>query len=223
MAAVPSVPWVERPLRRSGTNDSSHTRTLSTVAETDHSTLAQQDGALVERVRAGDTQAYNLLVRRHLGAAHGLARRIVGGSYDDADDVVQEAFITVLQRIDDLADPTRFRAWFLTIVRNRAHNFRDYQAVRAGPSLDDIPAVSGGEDPARQVERSELQSELMAAMENLTDLQRAVFRRYDLEGWDHAEIAEELGISRGSSRFHLHVARKAVRKHLSAYPMAWSR
>ncbi len=220
---LPSVPWSEGPLRRSEATDGGRTRAGSAVAEDDRSDASPPDGALVERVRSGDTRAFELLVRRHLGVAHGVARRTVGGSHDDADDVVQEAFITALKRIDDLADPERFRGWFLTIVRNRAHNFREYQAVRTGSPLDDVVPVASSDDPSRRVEESELREELEAAMGDLTDLQRGVFRRHDLEGWDHGEIADDLGISRGSSRFHLHVARKALRKRLSAYPLAWSR
>ena len=52
-------------------------------------------------------------------------------------------------------------------------------------------------------------------MQHLTELQRRVLVLYDLEGWKHGEIARELGISAGSSRVHLHVARKAMRKRLS--------
>lgn len=181
------------------------------------------DAALVNRVRNGESQAFELLVRRHLGVAHGLARRLVGGDPDDADDVVQEAFIHALQKIDQLSRPHRFRSWFLTIVRNRAHSFRDYESLRKGPPLDDASNVTDGHDPSRRVEESELRQELEEAMRELTELQRNVFRRHDLEGWDHGEIARELGISRGSSRVHLHVARKAVRRRLTTYPLAWSR
>lgn len=55
-------------------------------------------------------------------------------------------------------------------------------------------------------------------MKDLTELQRKVLVLYDLEGWKHAEIAQELGISPGSSRVHLHVARKAMRRLLAGPP-----
>jgi RNA polymerase sigma-70 factor (ECF subfamily) len=51
-------------------------------------------------------------------------------------------------------------------------------------------------------------------MEGLTDLQRQVLVLHDMEGWKHAEIGQRLGISTGSSRVHLHVARRAMRKTL---------
>lgn len=184
---------------------------------------SRTDAQLVEGVRAGDARAYERLVRRHLAVAHAVARSKLGGDSDDADDVCQEAFITALERIDDCRNPAAFRSWLLAIVRNKAHNRREYLAVRDTAPLDAVGAVASDEDPSARVERRELREELEAAMEDLTDLQRRVFVRFDMEGWDHGEIAEELGISRGASRFHLHAARRVLRKRLSSYSMAWSR
>jgi len=179
------------------------------------------DAELVRRVRAGDPQAFDRLVRRHLRVAHRVARRQLSGNHHDADDVVQEAFIAALENIDDCRKPHRFRAWLLTIVRNRAHRYREREAVRETEPLDGVAGPASSEDPSRRAEASELRSELETAMEELTELQRRAFALYDLEGWTHAEIADELGISSGSSRFHLHAARKKIRAHLTNVPIAW--
>lgn len=170
------------------------------------------DADLVARVRRGDGRAFESLVRRHLRAARAVARTTVGNE-DDADDVVQEAFIRALERIDD-CDPARFRAWLLTIVRNRAHNYRERERVRETAPLDPELAGSDRNDPSRALERRELAEEIGVALESLTSLQRSVVLLYDFEGWKHAEIAAELGISSGSSRVHLHAARRALRKVL---------
>lgn len=184
---------------------------------------SQTDAELVDGVRTGDARAFERLVRRHLAAAHAVARSKLGGDPDDADDVCQEAFITALERIDDCRNPAGFRAWLLAIVRNKAHNRREYLAVRDAAPLDAVGPVASAEDTSARVERREFHEELSAAMAELTELQRRVFVRFDMEGWDHGEIAHELGISRGASRFHLHAARRALRKRLSSYPLAWSR
>lgn len=186
--------------------------------EPEHPNAAQEplaDAALVARVRLGETHAFELLVRRHLAAAHQVARAALGRDRDEADDPVQEAFITALVRIDQCRDPTKFRSWLLMIVRNRSHNRRDYLAVRRYTALEDVESHAvADDDTGRAVEESELRRQLDAAMTRLTDLQREVFRRHDLEGWDHAEIAEALGISKVGSRYHLHVARRALRRNL---------
>lgn len=175
----------------------------------------ETDAILVARVRRGDSRAFDQLVRRHLRAAHAVARArldIPG----DADDVCQDAFIKALERIDDCRNPDGFRAWLLTIVRNTAHNHREYQRVRATTPIETAFSAASRDDPFADARNAELRGRLSDAMEHLTDLQRRVLVLYDLEGWRHGEIARELGISAGSSRVHLHVARKAMRKRLSS-------
>ncbi|HZD79201.1 MAG TPA: sigma-70 family RNA polymerase sigma factor [Actinomycetota bacterium] len=184
---------------------------------------SETDGQLVERVRAGDGRAFDRLVRRHLRVAHAVARSKLSGNEDDADDVCQEAFMTALERIEDCRDPARFRPWLLSIVRNKAHNYRAYLAVREAEPLDVVEPAAGTDDVGARVERHELKDDLAQALAELTELQRTVFVRFDLEGWGHGEIAEALGVSRGASRFHLHAARRALRKRLSAHRLAWSR
>ncbi len=174
---------------------------------------AETDGILVQRVRRGDSRAFDQLVRRHLRTAHTVARSRLDNP-EDADDVCQEAFIRALERIDDCRNPDGFRSWLLAIVRNTAHNQREYERVRNATSIDSVIALPSRDDPLADAGNAELRVHLTEAMRHLTELQRRVLILYDLEGWKHNEIARELGISAGSSRVHLHVARRNMRKHL---------
>ena len=167
---------------------------------------ALTDASLVERARRGDEAAFEMLVRRHYRAAYAVALALLGNQLD-AEDVCQEGFI-----LDD-CEPARFAAWLSRIVRNRAHNYRDYQRVRTAVQLDDTSAASS-ENSARHVERSELREVLEAALRELTDMQREVVLLHDLEGWKHRAIAEMLGISGGACRQHLFHARRALRDRL---------
>lgn len=179
------------------------------------------DAALVARARLGDARAFEQLVRRHLRVAHGVASRLVGNPAD-ADDVVQDAFVRALERLDDCRNPARFRAWFLAIVRNRAHNLREREAVRVTSSLDDMAMLRASDDTTRRVEAREFHDTLAEALDALTSLQRNVFVLHDMEGLDHREVAERMDISLSSSRFNLHVARRALRDQLQAeLPMDW--
>ncbi len=173
----------------------------------------ETDGVLVARVRRGDSRAFDQLVRRHLRAAHAVARSKLDIPAD-ADDVVQDAFIKALQRIDDCRNPEGFRGWLLVIVRNTAHNYRERERLRAAAPLEKVASAASGDDPLADIANAELRGRLSEAMENLTELQRKVLVLYDLEGWKHGEIARELGISAGSSRVHLHVARRSMRRLL---------
>jgi RNA polymerase sigma-70 factor (ECF subfamily) len=184
---------------------------------------SETDAALVALARQGDARAFEQLVRRHLRVAYAVALRQVGNA-DDADDVVQDAFVRALERLEDCREPERFRAWLLTIVRNRGHNLRAREAVRAADALDSVRGLADRGDTARRVEEREFREGLEAALAQLTELQRNVFVLFDMEGLDHREVAERLGISRSSSRFNLHVARRALRERLDAdLPMAWRR
>ena len=178
----------------------------------------ETDGILVARVRRGDSRAFDQLVRRHLRTAHAVAKTNLDNP-SDADDVCQDAFIRALRRIDDCRDPDRFGAWLMAIVRNTAHNRRDYNRIRTTVPLEKALFAASRDDPLADAGRAELRGHLKEAMTHLTELQRRVLVLYDLEGWKHGEIARELGISAGSSRVHLHVARRTMRKRLSG-PLA---
>lgn len=172
----------------------------------------ETDASLVARARGGDAAAFEALVRRHYRAAYAVALATIGNGAD-AEDVCQDAFIRALERLDDCRDPARFSAWLLRIVRNRAHNHRDYLQRRDAAPLDSIPSPSSGSTP-RPAERAELRSRLEAAVRTLPEIRREVLLLHDLEGWRHREIAESLGISTGMSRQHLMHARRAMREIL---------
>ena len=177
--------------------------------------MAESDAVLVGRVRQGDSQAFEALVRRHLRAAHAVALAQLGEPAD-AQDVCQDAFITALKRIEECRKPEQFGAWLLSIVRNRAHDYRRYRTVRETLPLDAASTTPNQADPQHDAERSELRQDLLAALGHLTELQREVVLLYDFEGWSHKEIAEKLGITPGSARVHLFNAKRSLREHLSA-------
>ena len=177
----------------------------------DHGTT---DAQLVERVRRGDAAGFDALVRRHYRAAYVVALSLLGDQMD-AEDVCQDGFIKALERIDDCGKPARFASWLLQIVRNRAHNFRDYRRVRTGVPLE-VTDRAGRADSAREVEQNELRDRLQDALGDLSEVQRQVVSLHDLEGWRHHDIAESLGLSEGMSRQHLFTARKGLREKLGA-------
>lgn len=170
-------------------------------------------GALVRRARAGETEAFEQLVRLHLHAAYTVALGVTNDP-SDAEDVTQDAFVTALERIDD-CEPARFSGWLLSIVRNRALNFRRSQAVRNVAPYAELEATASTSDPEQDAARSQLREELGTALATLTELQRQVVLLHDLEGYKHREIGDLLGISDGASRFHLSTARAALRARLN--------
>jgi RNA polymerase sigma-70 factor (ECF subfamily) len=171
-----------------------------------------RDADLVAAVRRGDARAADVLLRRHFRSSYAVALALLGTPMD-AEDVCQDAFVRALERIEDCRQPDRFVYWLHQIVRNRAHNARDYRRVRSGPSLEDVE-VAGSDDATRLAERNETGDRLLVALETLTPEQRQVLLLKDLEDWDHRAIAGSLGISEGMSRQHLFNARRAMRERL---------
>ena len=175
--------------------------------------VAGEDRILVERMRTGDRDAFDALLRRHYRTSFAVALGVLG-KRDDAEDVCQDAWVRVAERIDELRDAGHFRAWMLQIVRNLARNHLAAAKVRASEPQEVAESLPGGE-PSPSAERILLRILLEEALSLLGEAQRTVVLLHDLEGWSHKEIAAHLGISEVMSRQHLHQARKRLRRHLA--------
>jgi RNA polymerase sigma-70 factor (ECF subfamily) len=163
---------------------------------------------LVTRAKRGDASAFDALVRRHLRAAYAVALAVLGRPAD-ADDVAQDAFIAALERIDDCREPARFSGWLIKIVRNRALNALEKRKLR--DAHGEVPEVSTHIEGDVAMRRH-----LLAALASLSPVQREIVLLHDLDGWNHTELAEALGLSEVNCRQHLFTARRALRAELSA-------
>jgi RNA polymerase sigma-70 factor, ECF subfamily len=175
---------------------------------------AERDALLVERVLRGDAEAYGDLVARHMRRAFSIAWRILEHR-EDAEDVVQDAFVRALEGIGTL-DPSRpFRPWFHRIVLNGALNFRRGRSVRATePIPDGVRATTAS--PEQDAETAALRGRLQTALATLPERQRTIVLLSDMEGMNSSEIADILDVSAGTVRWHLHQARQALRETLGA-------
>lgn len=173
------------------------------------------DAELVARVRGGDGDAFESLVRRHYRAAFSVALALTG-EQADAEDVCQDAFVRALERIAQCREPDRFLGWLLQIVRSQAFNLLGRQKVRAAePLAEDVAAAP--DNPSGDAHRSELRERLQAALARLSPAQRQVVLLHDMEGWTHREVAAAVGCSELMSRQHLFNARRALRRLLGEY------
>lgn len=170
------------------------------------------DADLVARCLRGDADAFDVLVRRHYRTAFAVALGVLGNRHD-AEDVVQDAFVKAIDRLDDCREPSKFVQWLMMIVRNRALSHRTYRKIRETSEL--VPEIAEAEDsPLVDAARSELADTLQAALATLSEVQREIVLLHDMDGWTHKDIAETLDISEVRSRQHLFVARKLLRERL---------
>jgi RNA polymerase sigma-70 factor, ECF subfamily len=181
----------------------------------------ESDAQLVARAREGEREAFEKLVRRHLDGAYAVALAELADA-GDAEDAVQDSFITALERLEDCRDPSSFGAWLRQIVRNRARTVRRREKLRETEELE--PALLGttSSSPAGEFRRLRLRERLQAALGALTEVQRRVVLMHDLEGYRHREIATELELPEGTVRSHLFHARRALRARL-ADVIQWER
>ena len=173
-----------------------------------------EEAQALSRVQDGDVEAFDLLVRRYMRQAYAVAFRVLGHR-EDAEDVVQEAFLAALANIRTFDTSRRFGPWLYRIVVTRGLNFRKARSRRTTDPLDDAGAASGVPGPAAEAERDELRASIGEALANLPERQRMVVQLFELDGFSGAEIGAMLGISPGTVRWYLHEARQALRGMLA--------
>ena len=170
------------------------------------------DATLVARAREGDRAAFGELAKRHVRGAYAVAYAVCRDEAE-AEDVVQDALVRALERIEQCRDTERFGAWLHQIVRRRAFDVRESARRRHAEPLDTSQRASPG-DAGTDLERAQLRDRLLAAMEQLTPMQRTVLILFDPDDWSHKQIADKLGCSVGMSTQHLFAARRAMRRLL---------
>ena len=170
--------------------------------------------AAISRVQAGDAEAFDLIVRRYMRPAYAVAFRVLGHR-EDAEDVVQEAFLAALANIASFDTTRRFGPWLYRIVVTRGLNFRKSRSRRAAEPLEDAAVASRDVGPAAAAEQAGLRDTVMTALSQLPERQRMVVQLFELDGFSGVEIAEMLGVSPGTVRWYLHEARQALRRMLA--------
>ena len=192
-------------------------------------TRIDRDRSLVAGLRRGDPMAADRLVATYGDRAGRLAMRITGNP-EDAEEAVQDAFLSVIRKIDTFRGDSAFGSWLYRIVANAAYQrLRTRRNRRGDISLDDLLSVFDGhgrhvapvadwsaslDDPARQ---TELRIVLGAAIDELPTDYRTVVLLRDVEGLSHREIGEALGLTVVNVKTRVHRARLFLRKRLEAY------
>lgn len=151
---------------------------------------------LIQRVREGDVNAQSDLYSRFAKAMFNTAYRILQDSFE-AEDVVQEAFISAFRNIKSLESGDLFSAWLKRIVVNHSLN-----AIKQRRSYEQLlQTVEVEEKPSAEMHQDQLKVEhVLKAYAQLPVGYRTILSLYLFEGYDHEEIGEILGISSATSR-----------------------
>jgi RNA polymerase sigma-70 factor (ECF subfamily) len=184
------------------------------------------DAEWVRRAREGSYEAFEQLVARHEGSIYTLALRIVRRP-EDAEDVVQQTFLAVLEHLDGFEGQSQFRTWLVRIATNHALKvLRKRRGLLTtsmeSASEDDYTTLPRPEyiapwrnEPGEIAQRRETLQMLNDALDQLDEKYRLVFLLRDVEGLSTEETARELGISVANVKVRLLRARLMLRERLT--------
>ena len=184
------------------------------------------DVALVERARRGDMAAYEKLVRQYDRQVFRIAQHIVQNR-EDAEDVVQDAFLKAYEKLDQFQGNSKFYTWLVRIAVNESlMRLRKRRTGRMVSIDEDVETEEGSmprdladwsPDPEALYGQSEMGDILRKTIQGLPPGFRVVFVLRDVEGLSTEETAETLGLSIPAVKSRLLRARLQLRERLSRY------
>lgn len=189
--------------------------TIPSASEPEPLRLVSRPGMLpdvIARAQAGDGAAFESIYREHSPKVFALCLRLSGGSSADATELMQDVFIRAWRGLKNFRGESAFSSWLhrLTVnamlERARSDKRRTSRVLfMEEPGLD---VATIAEEPA-------VQMDLESAIAALPEGARMAFVLHEIEGYHHAEIAEQLGVAEGTVKAQLHRARKLLIKALN--------
>jgi RNA polymerase sigma factor (sigma-70 family) len=185
------------------------------------------DMELVAHAQAGETRAFDELVRRYTPKLYGLIYNMTSNREDTAD-LLQDVFAKAYRSLKRFMGRSSFYTWIYSIAVNMTLNFLKKRGRHHKVSLDDVDTgiendpefikvttANGG--TMREVDIHELQKKLNEAMLRLSEDHRTVVTLYDIQGLQHSEISKILGVSEGTVRSRLFYAHRQLQNYLEDF------
>ncbi len=171
------------------------------------------DEDVVARVRAGDTQLFELLMRRHNQRLYRVARSILRDEAE-VEDALQEAYVSAFTHLDQFQGRARFSTWLTRIAVHEALHRRERQRRLTGSEevVDDLETPEA--DPEKRAFHGELRQILEASIDRIPAGYRTVFMLREVEGLSTADTAACLSIPEETVKTRLHRARQQLRRQI---------
>jgi RNA polymerase sigma-70 factor (ECF subfamily) len=167
----------------------------------------ESDEELMAAIARGDERALAALIERHAGRLHGFLARLAGDR-DDADDLLQDTWVRVARGARSFDPNRKVRPWLFGIAANLARDLHRRRSVRRRAALDGSTAAATGQPVFRPLERIDLRDRVLRLPARLREV--LLLRFY--EGLDEAEMAEALGVPKGTVKSRLHGAIRELRR-----------
>ena len=176
----------------------------------DKDELSANQQRWVKAAQAGDRIAFEKLYRTHCDRIYALCWRMCGCDAGLAEDMVQEAFVRAWNKLGLFRGDSKFGTWLHRLAVNVVLSDRRIRVKRLARETEMLDAVERTLTGDKDVSAG-LRKDLEAAISGLPERARTVLVLYDIEGYQHSEIAEMTGMAVGSSKAQLHRARKLLR------------
>lgn len=168
-----------------------------------------EDFQLVEKAREGNSEAFKKLFMNNVSKVHSLCFRISSDRHV-AEELTQEVFIKAWEKLKSFQFESKFSSWLHSIAMNQF-----LMHIRSEKRRTEHESSAGLEKSSAEGKHSQDSAiDLEKAISNLPDQSRAVFILHDIEGYKHNEISKMMNIQPGTSKAHLHRARKILREEL---------
>jgi RNA polymerase sigma-70 factor (ECF subfamily) len=177
------------------------------------------DAECVRRIQRGETETFEILVRRHEKAIFNVVYRMLG-DYDDAAETAQEVFLSAYRAIGQFRGDANFSTWLYRIALNHASTRRKSTSSRQRRlvPIDDTELVDDVElGPAETLEKKEIRQRVQRALKELQPEDAMVILLRDLQDIAYEDVARVLNIPIGTVKSRLHRARQALKARLTAY------
>ncbi|MGZ4777893.1 MAG: RNA polymerase sigma factor [Thermoanaerobaculia bacterium] len=184
------------------------------------------DRQLVETIRGGDADAFELLVRRKTSKVYALCYRIIGNA-EDAKDISQLVFLKLWENLEKYDSQYAFDTWLYRMVTNVAIDFMRNRQSRENAVNSNLRLVRTSADPEQGVivQRKEIEAVFQEVSSGLSPKQKTIFVMNQMEDMPSAEIAKVLGCRESTVRNHLFNARKTMQvqleKRFPEYARLW--
>jgi RNA polymerase sigma-70 factor (ECF subfamily) len=173
---------------------------------------------VVERVRAGDLDLFEVLMRRYNQRLYRVARSVLRDEAE-SEDVVQDAWVRAFTHLDQFAGRARFSTWLTRIALyeawGRARRRSRFESIDVDSNEKNVTETSRDRNPEENASNSEIASILEGAIESLPESYRSVFVLREVESLSTQETAECLDLSAQAVKTRLHRARSLLRRGLS--------
>jgi len=173
-----------------------------------------EDGYIIRKCLNGDSEAFGFLVDKYRESVYAFAYSRLR-SFDDAEDVAQDALLTAYEKITDLKQPSRFGAWLCSIAARKASRRWKSKAREQERNVLDERPVSSEYDVWDALEAGELRRAATGLIQELSQLHREAIELYYFQGYTVAEIAKFLDVPPGTVKRRLHDARERLKAALS--------